>query len=64
MGKMAAKLITSTREYQGLSTDTKPTLDKRFTGSTYLEIGVDGNGEPNGTTKLYTWHIDKWVEVV
>lgn len=43
---------TYTKEYEGLSTDTKPTLLAIQSGSVFLEID---------TTSLYKWHVDSWV---
>ena len=41
-------------EYQGLSTDTKPTLIESQSGSEYLELD---------TGSFFVWHINVWVEV-
>ena len=53
---MIKKLLkTRVGEWQGESTDDKPVLQVNETGSTFYEVD---------TGKLYTWHIDEWVEVV
>jgi hypothetical protein len=41
------------KEYQGLSTDTKPTLEENNSGSTFLEVD---------TVKGFTWHEDQWYQ--
>ena len=41
-------------EYQGLSTDTKPTLLEQNTGSEFLELD---------TGAFFVWHINAWVEI-
>lgn len=38
-------------EYQGLSTDTKPTLALNSSGAIFEEMD---------TGAIFTWHIDKW----
>jgi len=43
-----------TLEYQGLSTDTKPTLIESQTGSQFLELD---------TGAFFVWHINAWVEI-
>ena len=55
MYKQIGKQTTmNKKEYQGLSTDTKPTLTEKNTGSTYYEVDTK-----NG----YVWHIDQWYPV-
>ena len=41
-------------EYQGLSTDTKPTLTESQTGSEFLELD---------TGSYFVWHVNAWVEL-
>ena len=41
-------------EYQGLSTDTKPTLIASQTGSQFLELD---------TGAFFVWHVNAWVEL-
>lgn len=41
-------------EYQGLSTDVKPTLIESQTGSEFLELD---------TGSFFVWHVNAWVEL-
>lgn len=45
---------TYIKEYEGLSTDTKPTLSSLQSGSVFFEID---------TTSVFKWHVDVWVEL-
>lgn len=54
---MAVYIINSQStklEIQGLSTDTKPILQKANTGSTFFEVD---------TAIVYLWHIDGWKQL-
>lgn len=41
-------------EYQGLSTDTKPTLIESQSGSQFIELD---------TGSIFIWHINAWFEL-
>ena len=41
-------------EYQGLSTDIKPTLEEKNNGSEFLELD---------TGSYFVWHTNAWVEL-
>lgn len=41
-------------EFQGLSTDVKPTLTESQSGSEFLELD---------TGAYFVWHINAWVEL-
>ena len=47
-------IYVGTLEYQGLSTDIKPTLTESQTGSEFLEVD---------TGAFFVWHINAWVEL-
>ena len=52
--KVGKQSTLDKHEYQGLSTDTKPTLTANNTGSTFFELN---------TKKAFLWHIDSWIEL-
>lgn len=47
-------ISNSIKEYQGLSTDTKPMLTAENSGSSFLCVD---------TGDVYDWHVDTWYKL-